>query len=106
MSYGTVGGRDGHSTLDAYRQAVAAAADGVVHHVIVLDFSALGWVRILGRDRDGQVTFHTECGPADLPELLAALDVGAELTDTVDVLTDGGLDFSDAAATAAELHRR
>ena len=101
-SYGTIGGRHGHSAVEALEQAGLAAEHNAV--AALIQFPLMpggGLVKLVGFGVDGRCTFSTEVSEADALRIREVL--GLQESETAAVLAGDGMSLPDAAITASIL---
>lgn len=104
-SYGTPGGRDGHSAIDAVAEAARLVADGRAGGLQVLQLAMPGTdqVKLIGSDGDGRHVYYTECSRADAERILDVFGT-REVTDELAVLADS-LGYERARETMRALRK-
>lgn len=102
-SYGTPGGRDGHSAIAALAEAERLLADGGAGgiQVLMMPMPATDQVKLIGTDNDGRHVYYTECSRDDAMRILDVFDT-REVTDELTTLAET-LGFDRARATMRAL---
>lgn len=104
-TFGTVGGRLGHSALEAIEEAREAAEAGVVVGMMQFPMAGSALVKLIGVDVDGRCVYYTEVAEADAAKIREVLGATRESA-TARTLHDEGMPVTQALATAGILARQ